>query len=118
MKIAILIVLGYLSITLLVGCRNDAVSPVPSADHVPDTAPAAVMIDGRLYYFTGEEALENASEDKATGTITSVIDNSSLPEEDGQANFPQMGAPYIREEDYAIVYLDETWYYFELHEEQ
>ena len=60
--------------------KNDAESS--DWDKIP-----MVMVDGRLYYDTGEESNVDARCGVMDGEITSSVDGSEIPSEDNQSNF-------------------------------
>ena len=53
----------------------------------------AVMVDGELYFSTGEESTVSGRCGNMDGTITSTVDSSEYPAEDNQSNFG-IGAGY------------------------
>lgn len=79
-------------------------------DRVP-----CVMVDGKLYLDTGMDAsglipLSPAS--SFDGSITSEVDSSELPAENGQSNFgTDYGYKWI-DDDHIAIYIDQNWRLF------
>lgn len=105
------------------GCQQ-----APSGSSAPSQAAAAanqeqeslqwdripmVMVDGTLYYDTGEESAQAAHCGMADGEITSSVDGSEIPTEDGQSNFGT-GFPYQYGADGTIeIQMNGKWFIFE-----
>lgn len=79
----------------------------------PNTCPPALMLDGQLYYFTGEAVETDMEERDATGRIVSIVAASEMPKENGQANIPFQSAPYAKYGDDLIVFMNDEWMLFE-----
>lgn len=72
-------ILFLLTCLLLTGCGSEQVAY---------DLPPQVMVDGTLYSTTGYPVPGQSSDDTQTeGTITSEVDGSEVPTEDGQSNF-------------------------------
>lgn len=69
----------------------------------------AIMVDGQLYWSTGQvlSGQEDASAILGTTTYT-----DGLPDQDGQANFDQDGTLYARTADGIAVQMDGEWVLF------
>lgn len=107
-----LFLLSILIVTLLftVGCQKD--TPVPET---PNTMPPSIMVDGELYYSTGEE-MPIEPDESVIKTVTSVINGAELPSKDGEINFPIIDAKYAKindYEEYVVVNMDLEWVKFE-----
>ena len=70
-----------------------------------------VQVDGLYYYSTGKEAV--SGDGPPEGEITSTVDGSQIPTEDGQSNFGE-GFPYRYGEEGTIeVQMDSKWMVFQ-----
>ena len=108
-KKATLICCVLLALTMIVfsmtACRHEI------AD-TPDVLSPAIMIDGVIYYSQGE-ILEIAPAESYSGYITSVVNEKSLPHQNGEANVQCLGAPYVFLDGGIAVYFNEKWLLFE-----
>lgn len=68
----------------------------------------AIMVDGQLYWSTGE--ILSAVEESVPLDTTTYTDG--LPDQDGEANFAREGALYSRTEEGVAVQLDGAWVLF------
>ena len=71
--------------------------------------PAAIMVDGNIYYKSVTEVSEKIEEHAILGYTESYTE--TFPKKDGECNFNrEIGMPYARVEDGIAVYMDDTWY--------
>ena len=90
--------------------RGSAPQDGPAYDRIP-----CVMVDGNLFLDTGRDAsrmIPPTPRSSFDGAITSEVDPSELPSQDGQSNF---GAGYgymVIDEDNIAVYMDQNWWLF------
>ncbi len=117
MKRYILMLAAMLTVmTVFFGCNDKAKH---NADEISEsTCPYALMHDGVMYYYTGEEIYEKVeyTEEDILGSVTSVIPESGMPQVNGQANIPIEGSIFIRHElsgDGLLVLIDGKWNVFE-----
>ncbi len=106
------LLMSILVVTLLftIGCEKE----VPIAE-TPNTMPPSIMVDGELYFSTGEEMPIEPDESEIR-TVTSVINGSELPSKDGEINFASRETKYAKindYEEYIVVLLDSEWVKFE-----
>ena len=71
-----------------------------------------LMVDGVVYVESNVVISEYVGEMDQMDTITSSVDLTEIPTEDGQSNFECIGAPYTPYENGLVVFLDDTWIYF------
>lgn len=80
---------------------------VPKA---PQEQPRSIRIDGIVYDCTDQET-EAPLEKDMIGHVTSAVERTKLPQEDGQVNFPEaVGQPYALVEGQLIVYFENAWH--------
>ncbi|WP_087065835.1 hypothetical protein [Intestinibacillus massiliensis] len=80
----------------------------PRYDRIP-----MVMVDGKLYYDTGRESTADGRCGVMDGEITSAVDGSETPAQDGESNFGA-GYPYQYGEEGTIeILLNDKWIVFE-----
>lgn len=72
-----------------------------------------VRINGKLYYDTGEESGNSVRCGMADGEITSAVDGTEIPAEDGQSNFGAGFRYQYGSGDTVEVFLHEKWIVFE-----
>lgn len=71
--------------------------------------PAAIMVNGGIYYKSVTEVSEEIEESAILGYTESYTE--AFPEKDGECNFNRKtGMPYARVEAGIAVYMDDTWY--------
>lgn len=71
--------------------------------------PAAIMVDGVIYYLSVTEASEEIRDSEILGYTESYTE--AFPKKDGECNFNrEIGMPYARVEAGIAVYMDDTWY--------
>ncbi len=75
--------------------------------------PAAIMVDGVVYYKTMEELTEEFAD---SGIIGYTKYAEGFPEENGEANFSRAGVPYARWGEGIAVCVEGIWYYCEAHD--
>ncbi|MCG8499179.1 MAG: hypothetical protein MJB12_02065 [Firmicutes bacterium] len=94
----------------LSGCGGDTSSEV---SETPNTQRPSIMLDGILYYTTGNEVEENDINFESIDYVDSVIHGSTLPTNDGEINFPCENAPYTKLENGVAIKIDDAWILFE-----
>lgn len=102
MKNLIAFVLALISMLGLVSCDK-----ANNADR-----PAAIMVNGTIYYST-DNAVPVEVVESAIQYTTSYAENG-IPQEDGEANFNRdLGTPYaVIEGDRVVVLIDSEWIEF------
>ena len=93
-------------LTMLIGC-----SPA-EPDEKWDRRPM-IMVDGVIYLDTGKEMAVEMEESAFLGTITSSVDGSEMPTQNGESNFGGEGAPYAYLDEGLVVLLNHEWVFFE-----
>ncbi len=83
-----------------------------SHDETWDLRPM-IMVNGELYLDTGKKAPAEIAESAVVGQITSSVDASEKPTEEGQTNFGLEGANYAYFEDNIVVLINNEWVIFE-----
>lgn len=71
-----------------------------------------VMVEGQLYLDTGKQAPAEPDPSAILGQISSSVDASLKPYEDGQSNFGGIGADYARYGEDVLVRLQNEWVLF------
>ena len=89
--------------------ENEATAPTDNSydSNAGDWRPA-IMVDGQLYWSTGE-ILSAVEESAPLGTTTYT---DGLPDQDGETNFAREGTLYIRTEEGVAVQMDGAWVLF------
>ena len=72
-----------------------------------------IMVNGQLYLDTGRQMSVEIDESAIIDEISSSVDQSEKPTEDGQTNFGNIGAKYAYFEDNIVVLLNNEWVLFE-----
>ena len=93
-------------LTLLISCSP--AEPAEKWDRRP-----MVMVDGVIFLDTGKEMVVEMDESAFLGTITSSVDGSEMPTQNGESNFGSEGAPYAYLDDGLVVLLNNEWVFFE-----
>ncbi len=75
-----------------------------------------VMVEGEIYLDTGKQMPVEIVDEAIIGTITSSVEGSEKPSENGQSNFGSEGAPYAYLDDGLVVFLNNEWTFFEKEE--
>ncbi|MBQ4040837.1 MAG: hypothetical protein IJC91_06855 [Oscillospiraceae bacterium] len=71
--------------------------------------PAAIMVDGTIYYKSIEEVPAEEAENNIIGYTTSYTDK--FPKKDGQTNFiRELDLPYAKVDDGIAILIDDVWY--------
>nr|WP_312578079.1 hypothetical protein [Sedimentibacter sp.] len=83
-----------------------------SNDETWDLRPM-IMVNGELYLDTGKEVPVEIADSAVVGKITSSVDASEKPTEEGQTNFGLEGANYAYFEDNIVVLINNEWVIFE-----
>ena len=73
-----------------------------------------IMVGDRLYFSQGVGINVDIDKSEYLGTITSAIDDTKMPLENGQANFEAKGAPYAVYKNGVILLLEGKWFFFEI----
>ena len=76
-----------------------------------------VMVDGKLYYDTGEESTVDGRCGVTDGEITSTVDGSETPTEDNQSNFGTGFEYQYGSGDTIEIFMNEKWIVFAHREE-
>lgn len=95
--LALLVAVGILLV-------NAAKIPVPAA------CPPSVRWDGQVYAYRSEKLSDEHAAAEVLGNITSVVDLSRMPQNDGEANWPVIGAEVGRIGDELAIYTYSAWY--------
>lgn len=82
----------------------------PESSEDAGDRPAAIMVDGVLYWSTGRE-MPGEPDPSVIQETTSYTDG--MPEEDGQSNFAREGTWYAVTDDGVLVLIDQEWVLFE-----
>lgn len=86
---------------------NDSSDGIPGEADICD----AIMVDGVLYWSTGEAVPVEVDEDAIQKAVSYT---SSLPEMDGQTNFsPDLSVQYAKTEVGLVVRIDQEWILFD-----
>lgn len=72
-----------------------------------------IMVNGELFLDTGKEVPVEIDESAIIGEISSSVDQSEKPTEEGQTNFGNIGAKYAHFEDNIVVLINNEWVLFE-----
>ena len=72
-----------------------------------------VMVDGKLYYDTGKESSVDGRCGVMDGEITSTVDGTEIPAEEGQSNFGTGFGYQYGEDDTIEIFMNEKWIVFE-----
>lgn len=76
----------------------------------PAECPPAVRWDGQVYAYRGEKLSDEHAAAEVLGNITAVVDLSRMPQNDGEANWPVVGAEVGRIGDELAIYTYSAWY--------
>ncbi len=79
----------------------------------PNAQPPSIMVNNTLYFSTGIAKSIEIDEAEYLGRISSVVNISQLPTENGQANIPFENAPYAEHEECLVVLMGKEWILFE-----
>lgn len=75
----------------------------------PGECPPSVRWDGQVYAY-GEKLSDDHAAAEVLGNITAVVDISHMPQNDGEANWPVIGAEVGRIGDDLAIYTYGAWY--------
>ena len=107
----IIIIMAAIIFALLVAVGilvvNAAKIPVPAA------CPPSVRWDGQVYAYRGEKLSDEHAAAEVLGNITAVVDLSCMPQNDGEANWPAVGAEIGKIGDELAIYTYSAWYRLE-----
>lgn len=105
----IIIASVILASALIVGFAVDRVSDVIEKwDRRP-----MIMVEGQIYMDTGKQIEVKIDASAILGTITSSVDGTQKPTQNGESNFGCEDAPYAYYNDGLVVLLEDRWTYFE-----
>lgn len=79
---------------------------------MPAECPPSVRWDGQVYVY-GEKLNDEHAAAEVLGNITAVVDLSRIPQNDGEANWPVIGAEVGRIGDETAIYVYSAWYRLE-----
>ena len=82
----------------------------PDHPATPNAQPPSIMVNNT----TGIAKSIEIDEAEYLGRISSVVNISQLPTENGQANIPFENAPYVKHEECIVVLMGEEWILFEV----
>lgn len=105
MKKIIMLMLIVCLILSFTGCTN---SEAKQGDYRP-----MILVEDTLYLDTGKVMSVEIDPSAIVGEITSFVDQSEKPTENGQSNFGGVGASYAYFEDGLAVLLNKEWCFFE-----
>lgn len=74
----------------------------PSSYPPPDLAPYLLQVEGKQYTYGGDGLPlpgVTVEDDEILGRVTSTAPPNRVPEQDGEANFLEVGTPYARWSD-------------------
>lgn len=108
----VLIVITIIIVIFIIGLITN---PKANETIITDRRPM-IMVNGDLYLDTGKEVSVEMDESAIIGEITSSVDQSEKPIEEGQSNFGNIGAKYAHYEDSIVVLLNNEWVLFEKEE--
>lgn len=77
-----------------------------------------IRVAGELYFDTGRTMVGEVDPSAVAGKISSTVDQSQIPQEDGQSNFDYVGADYAIVEEGVVIRIDGEWILFEPESEQ
>ena len=80
---------------------------------MPAECPPSVRWDGQVYAYRGEKLNDAHAAAEAQGHITSVVDLSRMPQNDGEANWHHVGAEIGKIGDETAIYVYSAWYRLE-----
>lgn len=87
--------------------------PDEQGEATPGDRIPMVMVDGTIYVDTGRESTVTARCGTMDGEITSSVDASEIPSEEGQSNFGSGFGYQYGVGDTIEVYMNEKWWVFE-----
>ena len=97
--------------------KNPSIPPAREPEQEEKDKIPMVMVDGKLYYDTGEESTVDGRCGVTDGEITSTVDGSETPTEDNQSNFGTGFEYQYGSEDTIEIFMNEKWIVFEHREE-
>lgn len=107
MKKMIATLLCILMIVSLVGCGAKNVE-------TPNATVPSIVYNGEVYCTTGKQVPGEVDESAIVGKVTTVVPLSEWPNEEGQANFGEIGTPFAITSDGLVVAVNNEWTIFEL----
>ena len=109
MKKILCSVLALFLIIIISACGNKEVKEKMLYDRIP-----MIMVEGNLYLDTGNKMPVEIDDSAIIGTITSEVDGSETPTQNGQSNFGCVGAEYAYCDDGIVVMINNEWQFFRL----
>lgn len=91
-------------------------TPMAKDGGVKWALPPMIMVEEKLYMdLYIPNPLITVDDDQVLGYISSVVNITNVPEQNGEANYDVLGAPYARWRDdncpdAVIIYYDEVWH--------
>ncbi|MBE5966653.1 MAG: hypothetical protein E7255_06765 [Lachnospiraceae bacterium] len=94
---------------VLAGCSKDQKTSeeLIQWDRIP-----TIMVEDVLYLDTGKQIPVEIEDTSILGTISSDVDATEIPAENGQSNFGCVGSEYAFYEDGVVVMIDNEWQFF------
>ena len=71
-----------------------------------------IMVNGILYLDTGKQVPVEIDDSAIIGEISSLVDQSEKPTEEGQSNFGSLGSKYAYYEENIVVLINNKWVLF------
>ena len=96
----------FLLLGLATSCSND------NAQTLTAKRPM-IMVEGVVFMDTGKKISIEIEDDLILGTITSSVDVSKTPTQNGESNFGFKGSQYAYYENDLVVSIDNQWVLFE-----
>jgi len=106
MKKIVCVVLCACCFLVIAGCLQDETAE--KWDRRP-----MIMVEGEIYMDTGKQMTAEMDDSAFLGTITSSVDGTEMPTQNGESNFGCEGAQYAFYEDGLVVMLQDKWVFFE-----
>lgn len=90
--------------------------PIEVTPDAPNAMVPSIMYEGILYRTTGKAIPAEVDVSAIVGEIGSVVPLSQLPTKDGEANFGEIGDPYVITSDELLVMMNHEWVVFETYD--
>jgi len=98
-------------VVIVVGIGLLANPKTESQFSITDLRPM-IMVNGELYLDTGKQIPVEIDESAIIGEVSSSVDQSEKPTEEGQTNFVSIGSKYAHFEDNIVVLINDEWVLF------